>query len=66
MAETLALPDHEKLLSGPSAVGRRAPGDTYAIPENEYQKIAITSGAGAAATARTTRQGQLTARPDGK
>ena len=66
MAETLALPDHEKLLSGPSAVGRRCPGDTYAIGENEYQKVAIASGAGAAATARTNRNGQLTGRPDGK
>jgi len=66
MAEVLALTDHEKLMSGPSAVNRRAPGDTYAIGENEYQKVAIASGAAAAATARTNRNGQLTGRPDGK
>lgn len=66
MAETLALTDHEKLLSGPSAAGRRAPGDTYAIVENEYQKVALASGAAAAVTARTNRLGQVVGRPDGK
>ena len=66
MAEILILPDHEKLLSGPSAAGRRAPGDTYAVAENEYQKVALASGAAAAATARSNRLAQLTPRPDGK
>lgn len=67
MAETLALTDHEKLLSGPSAVSRRAPGDTYAIPENEYQKqILLGQTSANAATARTNRAGQLSPRADGK
>ena len=66
MAETLVLTDHEKLMANPAHGYRRAPGDTYAIGENEYQKIAIVSGAGAAATARTNRNGQLVGRPDGK
>jgi hypothetical protein len=66
MAETLALTDHEKLMANPAHGYRRAPGDTYAIGENEYQKTAIASGAGAAATARTNRNGQLVGRPDGK
>lgn len=66
MAETLSLVDHDKLLANPAHGYRRAPGDTYAIGENEYQKVALVSGAGAAATARTNRNGQVTGRPDGK
>lgn len=63
MAETLARPDHEKIVG---QAARRAPGDTYAVGENEYQRVALASGAGAAATARTNMLAILIPRPDGK
>ena len=67
MAELLVRADHEKLLAGPSAAGRRAPGDTAAILENEYQNKILTGQTPAqATTARSTLAGILIPRPDGR
>jgi hypothetical protein len=63
MAELLARADHEKLVGN---AARRAPGDTSAVLENEYQRVALASGAGAAATARTALAAIIVPRPDGR
>lgn len=67
MAELLVRADHEKLMAGPSAAGRRCPGDTSAILENEYQgKILSGQTSAQATTARSALAAVLIPRPDGR